>query len=110
MGVRRCPWFVPASFLTPDGRTTVRYADCHLLLAWPDGARQLIGPDAIVLHVEPTLFDVTPAATRLIDAAVPADRQITLPPRDPDEIPRPRAVRELHEYLARPKRPWCSRC
>lgn len=65
------------------------------MLAWPDGARQLIGHDAIVLHIEPTLFDTRPAAMHVVDSGVPIDRQITMPPRDPESIPQPRALRAL---------------
>ena len=92
------------SYLDDGAPLTVGYADCAVMLAWPDGARQLIGPDAIVLHIEPTLFDVHPAAMNVIDIGVPADRQVAMPPRDPESIPQPRAVREIREYLARPKR------
>ncbi|WP_433529412.1 M16 family metallopeptidase [Micromonospora sp. CA-263727] len=95
-----------ASYLGDGSRLTVSYAECAVMLAWPDGARQLIGPDAIVLHIEPTLFDLHPTAMQAIDAGVPADRQVTMPSRDPETIPQPRAVREIRDYLARPKRPW----
>ncbi|MEV6811229.1 insulinase family protein [Micromonospora sp. NPDC051296] len=94
------------SYLGGGGQLTVTYAECAVMLAWPDGARQLIAPDAIVLHIEPTLFDVHPAAMNVIDAGVPADRRVAMPPRDPETIPQPRAVREIREYLARPKRAW----
>ncbi|GIJ78532.1 Predicted Zn-dependent peptidase [Micromonospora phaseoli] len=94
------------SRLAAGGTLTVGYADCAALLAWPDGARQLIGHDAIVLHIEPTLFDLRPAAMNVIDAGVPIDRQVNMPPRPPEQIPQPRAVREAHEHLARPKRAW----
>ncbi|NLU78999.1 hypothetical protein HCA58_11555 [Micromonospora sp. HNM0581] len=81
-----------------------RYADCAEMLAWPDGARQLIGHDATVLHIEPTLFDTHPAAMSVIDSAVPTDRQITMPPRDPEDVPQPRARHEARAQLARPQR------
>ncbi|MGC5052812.1 M16 family metallopeptidase [Micromonospora sp. DT48] len=93
------------SLVRPNSILTVTYADCAAMLAWPDGARQLIGHDALVLHIEPTLFDLRPAATNVIDSGVPADRQIMLPPRSPEEIPQPGAVRQAHEHLNRPKRP-----
>ena len=35
---------------------TVRCDSCAALLAWPDGARQLIGHDAVMARVEPTLY------------------------------------------------------
>ncbi|MFI7552810.1 M16 family metallopeptidase [Micromonospora sediminimaris] len=92
------------SHLSAGGTLTVTYADCAGMLAWPDGARQLIGHDAIVLHIEPTLFDTRPAAMQVIDSGVPIDRQITMPPRDPESIPQPRTLREARERLTRPKR------
>ncbi|QOC90831.1 hypothetical protein [Micromonospora craniellae] len=94
------------SYLGDGGPLTVRYADCAVMLAWPDGARQLIGHDAIVLHVEPTLFDLRPPGLALLDTAVPADRQVAMPPRDPQQIPQPGAAREYREHLARPRRAW----
>ena len=57
------------------------------MMAWPDGARRLIGEDGIVVHIEPTLWDLPGGAIGHIDASVPVDRVIVLPPRDPREIP-----------------------
>nr|WP_230416056.1 insulinase family protein [Micromonospora tarapacensis] len=94
------------SHLGAGGTLTVAYADCAVMLAWPDGARQLIGADAIVLHIEPTLFDVRPAAMTVIDNGVPPDRQVRMPPRDPERIPQPRALREAREHQARTRRAW----
>ncbi|WP_051799433.1 M16 family metallopeptidase [Catenuloplanes japonicus] len=86
-----------ALILGPDGVSlqgsrslvTVRYAETALMLAWPDGARRLIGHDAVIAHVEPGLFAVDAAALTLIDAAVPAELRVDLPAREPGEIPRP---------------------
>ncbi|SCL17054.1 Predicted Zn-dependent peptidase [Micromonospora nigra] len=94
------------SLVSGSGPLTVRWADCAAMLAWPDGARQLVCVDAIVLHIEPTLFDMHPRTMATIDAAVPADRQVPMPARDPERIPQPRAVREARAHLARPKRAW----
>ncbi|MEH0971724.1 insulinase family protein [Micromonospora sp. CPCC 205546] len=80
------------SWLGHGGPLTVRYAECALMLAWPDGARQLIGDDAISMRIEPTMFDLHPGAIRVIDSQVPADRQVVMPARDPDRIPQPRAA------------------
>ncbi|MEH1167050.1 insulinase family protein [Micromonospora sp. CPCC 205539] len=80
------------SLLRADSPLTVRYADCSAMLVWPDGARQLIGSDAIALHIEPTLFNLHPAALPVIDAQVPADRQIAMPARTPESIPQPQAA------------------
>ncbi|MFI7023762.1 M16 family metallopeptidase [Micromonospora sp. NPDC049900] len=95
------------SYLGDGGPLTVRYADCAAMLVWPDGARQLIGHDAIVLHVEPTLYDLRPPGLAVLDTAVPADRQVAMPPRDPQQIPQPGAVREYRDRrddVPRPRR------
>lgn len=94
------------SRVSESGPLTVRWADCAAMLTWPDGARQIVCADAIVLHIEPTLFDMHPETMAVIDAAVPADRQVPMPARDPGRIPQPRTVREAREHLARPKRAW----
>ncbi|MFU8872930.1 M16 family metallopeptidase [Micromonospora sp. SL4-19] len=70
---------------------TVRYAECAALLAWPDGARRLIGYDAITVHIEPTLIDLHPGAIAVIDQQVPADRRVPMPARPPERIPQPYA-------------------
>ncbi|MDR7280630.1 M16 family metallopeptidase [Catenuloplanes atrovinosus] len=80
------------SLAGPRSVITVRYDATALLLAWPDGARRLIGHDAIMTHIEPSLFAVDPAAMAAIDAAVPADLRVDMPARDPAEIPRPPSV------------------
>ncbi|MGC4874790.1 insulinase family protein [Micromonospora sp. DT43] len=92
------------TYLGTDGPLTVRYADCSAMLAWPDGARQLIGSDAIVLHVEPTMFNLHPAALPVIDAKVPADRHIAMPARTPDAIPQPSVADQPARTPA--DRPW----
>ncbi|MGW3333031.1 hypothetical protein ACWDF9_21095 [Streptomyces rubiginosohelvolus] len=62
---------------------------------YPDGARHLIGFDAFVVEVEPTLFaKLTPDRLAVIDAAVPAAPVVPMPERDPDEIPQPAARRD----------------
>ncbi|MDG4805600.1 insulinase family protein [Micromonospora sp. WMMD1120] len=80
------------TYLRPEGPLTVRYDDCSVMLAWPDGARQMVGADAIVLHIEPTMLDVPAPTLAAIDAAVPADRHIAMPARTPDQIPQPKPV------------------
>ncbi|MDG4796295.1 insulinase family protein [Micromonospora sp. WMMD1082] len=103
---RLCVGTEGVSRLGTGGTLTVTYADCAVMLAWPDGARQLIGHDAIVLHIEPALLDMRPAALNVIDGGVPIDRQIRMPPRDPEDIPRPRTPREARGRPARGKRAW----
>ncbi|MGW4628616.1 M16 family metallopeptidase [Streptomyces rubiginosohelvolus] len=79
---------------TPRGRISVRYDACAAMRVFPDGARHLIGFDAFVVEVEPTLFaKLTPDRMAVIDAAVPAAAVVPMPERDPDEIPQPAARR-----------------
>ncbi|RKN51071.1 M16 family metallopeptidase [Micromonospora endolithica] len=92
------------SYLGPGGPLTVRYADCAVLLAWPDGARQLIGTDAISMRIEPTMFHLHPDALRMIDAQVPADRRVLMPARDPEHIPQPRSAGRPDRSPARGQR------
>jgi hypothetical protein len=77
------------SMTDPSAAATVRFDQCAAMLVWPDGGRQLFGDDAIVVRVEPTLFAVDQAELSAIDNGVPVAKQILMPPRAPDEIPRP---------------------
>lgn len=79
------------SMVEGEEAVTVAFAKCAAALAWPDGARQLIGDDAIAIAVEPTLFDTGGEAVEAIDGALPQDRVIAMPARDPDTIPQPKA-------------------
>ena len=78
-----------ASVVDGDAVSTVRYDSCAALLAWPDGGRHLIGDDAIVVRVEPTLYRDGDALTPDIDARVPAANRIEMPAREPARIPHP---------------------
>ncbi len=68
---------------------TVRFADCVLVRAWPDGGRHLIGADSIVVWIEPTLYAGASAAVAQLDSWLPAAVRIDQPPRDPEQIPQP---------------------
>ena len=78
------------SVIEGDVVGTVRYDSCAAMLAWPDGARQLIGHDAVMARVEPTLYRDAERAVRDVDAWVPARLRIEMPPRARDRIPQPR--------------------
>ncbi len=69
---------------------TVTYDACSAALAYPDGGRLLIGHDAVVVRVEPGLYEGAGTALPGIDAHT-AGRglRVELPARDPDDIPRP---------------------
>ena len=68
---------------------TVRFAECAALLAAPDGARELIGRDGLSVAIEPTLWRLPPDAISRIEEAVPGDRHVRTPYREPEKIPRP---------------------
>ncbi|MFC7221301.1 insulinase family protein [Streptomyces polyrhachis] len=77
------------SLLTPGGAATVRYEECALMSAVPDGARRLTGRDGIVVAVEPTLFRLPPQALALIDARVADTAVVREAPRAAEDIPQP---------------------
>ncbi|MEU5944429.1 insulinase family protein [Micromonospora sp. NPDC047465] len=96
------------SWLGQGGPLTVPYADCALMLAWPDGARLFVGHDGISLRLEPTMFDLPAGTIPTIDARIPADRQVAMPARDPEHIPQPRSVPMARRWWERVKRAWLS--
>ncbi|MGV9322301.1 insulinase family protein [Streptomyces sp. NPDC003660] len=67
----------------PDGTrvATVRYRSCAAMLSWPDGGRRLIGTDGLTVDVEPAVYGVEASTMAVIDAAVPPDAVVPLPPR-----------------------------
>ncbi|HEX8631691.1 MAG TPA: insulinase family protein [Catenuloplanes sp.] len=77
------------SLVSGDAALTVRFHECAAMLAWPDGARLLIGHDAISLRVEPTMYAQGAALVPALDAAVPYQARVDLPARDPSDVPRP---------------------
>ncbi|MEU4239404.1 insulinase family protein [Actinoplanes sp. NPDC026619] len=79
-----------ASLVEPHNLLTVRFDECVLMRAWPDGGRQLIGADGIVVWAEPTLHRGGREAVKLIDAAVPPERVVVQAIRNPEQIPQPR--------------------
>ncbi|WP_433797242.1 M16 family metallopeptidase [Actinoplanes sp. CA-252034] len=74
-----------------DDRLTVRFAACSLVRAWPDGARQFVGHDGIMLRVEPTLFRNGHEAVAFLDARIPSGLRVDQSPRPP-QPPRPAPV------------------
>jgi len=91
---------------------TVRYATCPMMMAWPDGGRLLYAEDSIVVPFEPQLWGA-PAAVRLaVDAAIPADRVVRRPAREPAAIPKPPdkpVVRVSAEPAFPAQPPWYRR-
>ncbi len=73
-----------------DEYATVTYDACSAALAYPDGGRLLIGHDAVVVRVEPGLFEGAGTALPGIDAHTGSrGLRVEMPARDPDDIPRP---------------------
>ncbi|MFC7532409.1 M16 family metallopeptidase [Actinoplanes sp. GCM10030250] len=79
-----------ASLVKGEKLATVRFDACAAVLAWPDGARHLIGTDGIQVHLEPTMFHGLAAAIPALDQHVPAGQRAEMAPRDPQTIPQPR--------------------
>jgi zinc protease len=77
------------SIVTTGGPATVRFDECAALLAWPDGARRLVGYDGITIAVEPTLYTIDAHGVAAIDAGVPATNLLWQPARDAEAIPTP---------------------
>ncbi|POX54337.1 insulinase family protein [Streptomyces sp. Ru72] len=75
-----------------ENAVTVAYRACAAMLSWPDGGRQLIGTDGLVLEVEPGLYGVDAHTMAALDAAVPQSAVVWLPPRQQQPKPRPAAA------------------
>ncbi|WP_426504981.1 M16 family metallopeptidase [Dactylosporangium sp. McL0621] len=75
------------SVVRPEGPSTVLYDECVALLRFPDGGRNLLGPDGVGVPIEPALFRLPGDLPARLDAAVPASVHVDLPERD--ETPRP---------------------
>lgn len=92
---------------TPQGCSTVRFQDCVLMEAVPDGARRLIGRDGFRVVVEPTLYPrlTREVVWRSIDARVQPDVVLRLPARSGGSIPLPRvsAVSAPHTFRVLPR-------
>ena len=78
------------SLVDASHAVTVRYAECAIALAWPDGGRQLIGFDGVSVRVEPTLHDLPAGLIARIDASVSPVNLVGMPARDPGAIPQPK--------------------
>jgi len=90
------------SIISPGNLVTVKYADVVAMQAYPDGARTLFGRDGFRIHLEPTIFPVSRQMLAEIDAAVPASAVVTLPARDPEDIPKPSPQIPLTSHSPRP--------
>jgi predicted Zn-dependent peptidase len=75
------------SMVSPHGVLTVLYRECVLMQCWPDGARRLVGADAVSVSIEPTLYDVPAENIAGIDQLVPDELKVWQPARAADRIP-----------------------
>ena len=87
---------------------TVRREAFAGLLAYPDGAREVVADDGWSIRVEPTLWADGYQATRELDELVPAGLHIPMPPRDHNVVPQPLTpagqVRQVvHDVRRRPR-------
>lgn len=72
---------------SPDGASVVRHDAVAALLAWPDGARQLVGVDGTSLAIEPSRFGIDAPAVAAFTARIQPSQVVWMPARDPAEIP-----------------------
>lgn len=84
-----------------ESLATVRFDECAVMLCWPDGARRLIGRDAIQVHFEPALFPDGAVVTAALDAGVGPESRVMMPARDPESVPVPKPPPSLGERTRR---------
>jgi hypothetical protein len=75
------------SLVSPHGVLTVLYSECVLMQCWPDGARRLVGADAVSVSIEPNLYDVSAETIAGVDELVPDELKVWQPARSADRIP-----------------------
>ncbi|WP_144022435.1 M16 family metallopeptidase [Asanoa hainanensis] len=85
---------------------TVRFADCAVVLANPDGSRVLVGHDGMVVVVEPARYGDLYAG--MIDRRVPAGLLVPMPgrPPSPDSTPAATPASRPAGRLWRPAPAW----
>jgi hypothetical protein len=82
------------SLISSNRIATVHFAQCSVMLAFPDGGRVLVGYDGIICQIEPSVFEIPPAALMALDAALSGSQVVRMPARDPDSIPKPPPVKQ----------------
>ncbi|MDY7087091.1 MAG: insulinase family protein [Actinomycetota bacterium] len=90
------------SHVSEHGRATVLWADCAVVLAWPDGGCRFVGSDGIGVSFEPTLLTDGPAARQQLEPLIPAAVRVEQPARAPERIPQP----EPESAAAKGERSW----
>lgn len=88
-------------------RTSAQYDELAILVAFPDGGRQLIRRDGYQLQIEPACWRNGQQAVAAVDAAVSSGLKVPMPPRDPEDIPRsPVTWRHQATYLLKKPASW----
>ena len=71
------------------GYLTRRFDDLAAVMAYPDGARCLVGRDGYQLQVEPTVWRAGAEAVTAIDDCIDARIYVPMPARRDESIPKP---------------------
>jgi hypothetical protein len=61
-----------------DGQSTVRWATCEAVVAWPDGRRLLIGADDSRVPLDPRQWQGGQEAVVAVDTSTPPDRLVVM--------------------------------
>jgi zinc protease len=77
----------------PGVRRTVRWDRCEAVLSWPDGRRDIVGSDDVVISVHPHDWQDGEALVRAIDARTPP--RYRLPMQGPGRVTPPKPLRGL---------------
>ncbi|WP_239091075.1 insulinase family protein [Asanoa iriomotensis] len=83
---------------TDDEAATVRYAECTVMLAHPDGRRVLIGHDGMVVVADPAVYAAL--NVEAIDRRVPPEVVVRMPGQ-PSASPAPGSVAAARRWLSR---------
>lgn len=73
--------------LTGPDMATVRFDECAAVLAWPDGARYLVGLDGMTAGIDPNLWHAGAVAVADIDRYAPPGLVVRMPERPADRVP-----------------------
>ncbi|MEV4266466.1 hypothetical protein [Kribbella sp. NPDC049584] len=94
---------------TGSAEASASYDDLAVVVAYPDGGRQLIRRDGYQLQIEPAYWRNGQQAVAAVDDAVSPALKVPMPPRDPENIPRsPVTRRHLATYLLKKPAFWVA--
>ncbi|NIK55127.1 hypothetical protein [Kribbella shirazensis] len=96
-----------AQIETPAGETSASYGELAVVVAYPDGGRQLIRRDGYQVQIEPEYWKDGRQAILAVDAAVSPALRVPMPAREPETIPRSRVTRrDKAEYWLKKPEVW----